>query len=331
MKGRLGGSPNFNLTHGVDSPPAGIVATVEATHELLTENWRMQLVMREEENEPKTEPSVGWIAKLVLRCVAIAIALGSYISLSAASLSKIADWTAILFTWGGLYLAVFEPKALGWIISRVAAFVRQWDKGTAQWPNYWAAVKNSWSGLNWRRLRRRKSTARNRTGPQTRAVPAPVVPSNVQRGKASTPLVGDESIRLAIVAAALVALVAILLFTPTPEQAAESIPAVPPSDVVEIVGTPDEAISDILDAPPSIQPQVETDRQKLIRIGDTCWTIAERCTGNAERFVELGSPLNDWLDVSNREFCPINPGEVLNIPDDWPTDCLLDQASIRPP
>ncbi|WP_162173823.1 LysM peptidoglycan-binding domain-containing protein [Hyphomonas johnsonii] len=318
-------------TRGVDSPPTGIVATVEATHELIGENWRLQLVMLEEENEPETEPSVGWIAKLVLRCVAISIALGSYIWLSAASLSKIADWTAILFTWGGLYLAVFEPKALGWIISRVAAFVRQWDKGTAQWPNFWVSVKNSWSGLNWRRLRRRKPAARKRTGPKTRVAPAPIVPSNVQRGNGSTPLVGDESIRLAIVAAALVALVAILLLTPTPEQAAESTPGVPPSDVVEIVETPDEAISGILDAPASIQPQVETDRHKLIRTGDTCWTIAERCTGNAERFVELGPPVNDWLDVSNREFCPINPGEVLNIPDDWPTDCLLDQALTQIP
>lgn len=98
----------------------------------------------------------------------------------------------------------------------------------------------------------------------------------------------------------------------------------PPSPAQRGVTPSEQAVV----APPTT-PKPETSQAKpdtkghtvMIARGDTCWAIAERCTGSAVNYFELGPPLNEIAINPATGTCRIREGRELKLPEAWPAYC----------
>lgn len=244
--------------------------------------------------EPKAIPHS---LRLGLRTLALSIF--AVLVLTPTWAQHVANLVAIVFGIGAVYVSTIEPAILQWIVQRLRWAYSKRDSQSGTEADADKVQSRTEAGAA-------KSTS-------SRLTAKAVDPQ--------TPLrLADETARQSNwpvwfgalgIAGMLVATWAVANGPrPTPSRPIQPQPAEP------ILGP-------VVESPlvePGSQPPSE-EQFFTITTGDTCYEIAAVCTGNPERFVELGSPVNNELDVSSRDLCLIRPGERLRLPPEWPTEC----------
>lgn len=234
------------------------------------------------------------------------------------TVERVANVTTVAFTVGTFYIATFEPEFLGWIIDRAR---RLFDLQRRR--------KQTHSKRKWFTFARRTAepgstrAAAERTKPNTHEINASGDPRVVARSEDATDNPNARSRQqLLLICGSLGALFLFAVANRSGRATSEDHLANPVPAAAEVNIVAEE------DAGPTVEngsASIEADLQPMffrIAANDRCYTIAARCTGDGERFVELGPPANNWLDVSNRDYCLIKPGQDLKLPDGWPSECV---------
>lgn len=243
-------------------------------------------------------PGLQWTLRVVLFAGCI------WLLRDADRAAHIASIVTIVVPIGGFYIAALEPKILNLIVQRL-----RWAYETRIWEPKRRGLNATVTERPEAKPARQMKAARLTKG---KPLPKPKPRFNWRRLQPDGPAF-----------AAVLGITCMLTFAVFFGRSQgrlvvpyETPPEAPPVRPPIESGPPDEPV---IDDPPAdtaaSQPFI------IVRAGDTCYEIAAACTGDAERFVELGPPLNEGLDVSNRSLCLIRPGDRLKLPADWPTEC----------
>lgn len=246
----------------------------------------MQSPEMPDSQDPRNDDGLlKWFSRFVL------VGAASFLLFKPTWTAHLANWFTLVSIVGGFYIATFEPKVLAWLIERVSKFLalRKLGKAKLRWPRF------SFPGI-------------------------PIASSKTRPTSYKT---GDESVSGSVVPVWIVmgTILAALLLIPLTGRVGPHKKEEPTYPMIAKKQLPTETLTEPVEIMQT--PSRKSYRVHKISPNDRCYTIAIACTGDGERFVELGPPVNPNLDVSNREFCLIEVGEQLNIPNDWPKDCLL--------
>lgn len=264
----------------------------------------------EAKKESEKYKLLGNRTKCILRILLVLGILCLFFFPSDTQLSRWASWTTIVFTVGAVYAVNVEPQFVAWLVERVQLFIKpkrkQAKTEAITEPKLFQPVrKRSWWPFGWPAANSQPVEAQDK-------VRAPSSGNRSVSRTSLTPIASRKHVGWLI----LVCLIVLLFLFPKPDRKPDVSEPLPPSRTEPVVTPPTEF---------PIEPEivVGNQRQRFVTVvlGDRCYTIAARCTGNGENYVDLGPPVNDWLDVSNRALCLIRPGDQLRLPNDWPENC----------
>ena len=263
----------------------------------------------------KTKSSVSRIltgAKFVLRFGAFIATFWLLLCAENELLSRLANWATFVSLAGGFYLAVVEPQILAWIIHRVSRILVQARSGIKiKLPFPFAFPTLRFAKGNEAPVHSDKT---EELTPETENREEFVRKKETKTDQPASPM---WQFCIALI---LMLLLAFFAKSPLPENGLPKVEVGPKKGPTEDLGKSREPSLPAV-KPEDGQESAPTERFHTITNSDRCYTIALSCTGDGERFVELGPPTNMNLDVSNRDYCHLVPGQSLNIPQSWPEGC----------
>lgn len=260
-------------------------------------------------SSPKVEipPWLKWVLRTLLLFGAYWLAFQA----SKDTVSRAADATSVIFTIGAFYIATVEPEILGWLIERARVIYKRSREKT----------------------KKIRKTPRSEGRSDDYPIQIPDDPLDGQfQTSASTEIFDDRGSSDSVEAKASrnssIVLLAIsvgiaLLFVGAYFVAKARYPQTSKPVIAESLIDDEDTPEFNRDATSLIEGTAPEHTANFVRVrtGDTCFSIAEACTGDGERFIELGAPVNDWLDVSNRRFCLIHPNDEIILPESWGASC----------
>lgn len=264
-----------------------------------------------ESNETTDEQTNGsknllpfWV-RLVFRIVALAAGVLLLFFADGKLLSRLANWATIVSLVGSFYLAIFEPQVLAWLISRVSKFLKHGSNRKV--------IKPPFPKPKFTIRKKRNAPPEN----IDKVVPANT-PSNQPRRVLKESQTKQSFSPLWIIFIIIFTMFFLPIFIGTgPSTYNDStLIAVDEKIVLEDSNELIDSSSNVVDEEVK-QQSISTKTAHIITSSDRCYTIAFDYTGDGERFVELGPPINMGLDISHRDYCHIVPGENLNIPESW--------------